>query len=109
MAPPADFHVHTQFSWDSRAGAMEASCRRALVIGLPAIAFTDHADFVENVHRDLRPLEVESYLEEVERCRTLFPRLRILSGVELGEPHRFPAQAEQVLRCGRLQRVLGSV
>lgn len=88
---------------------MEASCRRALVIGLPAIAFTDHADFVENVHRDLRPLEVESYLEEVERCRSLFPRLRILSGVELGEPHRFPAQAEQVLRCGRLQRVLGSV
>jgi histidinol-phosphatase (PHP family) len=109
LAPPADSHVHTQFSWDAPAGGMEASCRRALHIGLPAIAFTDHADFVENVHDDLHPLDVERYLEEVERCRRLFAGLRILSGVELGEPHRFPAQAEAVLGCGGLDRVLGSV
>ena len=48
-----DLHVHTQFSWDAPHGDMEASCRRALEIGLPALAFTEHADFVEGVHETL--------------------------------------------------------
>jgi histidinol-phosphatase (PHP family) len=88
---------------------MEGACRRALQIGLPAIAFTDHADFVDGVHDDLRPFAVQAYLAEVDRCRSLFPQLRILSGVELGEPHRFAAEAAAVLAAGALDRVLGSV
>jgi histidinol-phosphatase (PHP family) len=87
---------------------MEATCRRALEVGLPSIAFTDHADFVE-VFKDQRRLDLEGYLESVERCRLLFPGLHILSGVELGEPHRFPDLARAVLAGGRLDRVLGSV
>lgn len=88
---------------------MEASCRRALEIGLPAIAFTDHADFVEGVHDDLHALEVPAYHAEVQRCRSLFRGLRILSGVELGEPHRFARQAAAVLAAGPYERLLGSV
>jgi histidinol-phosphatase (PHP family) len=88
---------------------MEATCARALEIGLPAIAFTDHADYVQGVHDSLRPLDVCAYHEEVERCRALFPGLRILSGVELGEPHRFPAEAAAVRAAGPLDRVLGAV
>ena len=45
----------------------------------------------------------------VERCRDTFPSLRILSGVELGEAHRFPEEAAAVLRSGPLDLVLGSV
>ena len=57
---------------------MEATCRRTVQIGLPAIAFTDHADFVDGVHEGLRPFDVQAYLAEVERCRSLFPRLACL-------------------------------
>jgi histidinol-phosphatase (PHP family) len=88
---------------------MAATCRRALEIGLPAVAFTEHADFVPDVHAGLRPLDPVSYLSEVERCRTIFPELRILSGVELGEPHRFAHEASAILRAGEFDRVLGSV
>ena len=42
---PADSHVHSQWSWDALAGSMEGTCRRAVEIGLPAVAFTEHADF----------------------------------------------------------------
>ena len=87
---------------------MEASCRRALEIGLPAIAFTEHADFVQ-AFDDQHPVDVTGYLEAVERCRAEFPDLRILSGVELGEPHWFPHRTSAVLGAGRLDRVLGSV
>src|SRR5262245_35376538 len=88
---------------------MEATCRRALEIGLPAIAFTEHADFTGGGQGDFRPLDVAAYLEEVERCRTLFRDLRVLSGFELGQPHRFPAETAAVLAAGPVDRILGSV
>jgi histidinol-phosphatase (PHP family) len=42
---PSDGHVHTEWSWDAELGSMEASCARAIELGLPSIAFTEHADF----------------------------------------------------------------
>jgi histidinol-phosphatase (PHP family) len=87
---------------------MEATCRRALEIGLPSIVFTDHADFVR-AFDDQRPVDIEGYLECIENCRRAFPQLRILSGIELGEPHLFPAEAGAMLTAGRLDRVLASV
>src|SRR5690349_5282895 len=44
MLPP-DGHVHTEWSWDTADGSMEQSCARAVELGLPSIAFTEHADF----------------------------------------------------------------
>lgn len=87
---------------------MERSCARALEIGLPAIAFTEHADWAL-VHKGQHPVDIEGYLDAVERCRQLFPGLRILTGVELGEPHRFPEQTAAILAAGPLDQVLGSV
>jgi histidinol-phosphatase (PHP family) len=87
---------------------MEASCERALELGLPAIAFTDHADFVR-VHKTQHALDVAGYLDAVERCRAKYTGLRILSGVELGEPHWFPDEAAAILHTGPLDKVLGSV
>ncbi|MDQ6900600.1 MAG: PHP domain-containing protein, partial [Candidatus Dormibacteraeota bacterium] len=106
---PGDLHVHTQFSWDAARGDMEATCREAVKVGLRAVAFTEHADFAFGIHAGMRPLDVQAYLAEIERCRSLFPELRILSGVELGEPHRHAKDAAGVLAAGQLDRVLGSV
>ena len=44
MLPP-DNHVHSEYSWDALAGSMERTCERAVEIGLPSVAFTEHADF----------------------------------------------------------------
>ena len=40
-----DRHVHTEWSWDAAHGEMLATCARAVELGLPAVAFTEHADF----------------------------------------------------------------
>lgn len=87
---------------------MERSCLRAIEIGLPAIAFTDHADFVV-VQAGQHCVDIAGYLEAVERCRSKFKNLRILSGVELGEPHWFPEETAQILAAGKIDRVIGSV
>ncbi len=129
MLPP-DGHVHTEWSWDTAAGSMARSCARAAELGLPSIAFTEHADFTrwiidpgirarmqpQNAARvspdgTFRPppLDAAAYLACVQRCREEFPGLRILSGTELGEPHWHSEQVKALLAAGTFDRVLGSV
>ncbi len=120
---PADNHVHSEWSWDTHSASMRGSCARAVELGIPAIAFTEHVDFrrwgdadgrpgVEvspDYRAALAPLDVEGYLASVERCRAEFPDLRVVAGVEAGEPHLFPGSLDAVLRRGSFERVLGSL
>ena len=129
MLPP-DNHVHSEYSWDALAGSMERTCERAVEIGLPSIAFTEHADFSVSemtpeqrfpssggAHRGGgRPQHPDSpadrphrLLETLERCRDRFPTLRILSGVELSEAHWFPEETADLLKRGGFQRILASL
>lgn len=122
MLPP-DNHVHSEWSWDTSAASMLQSCRRAVEIGLPAIAFTEHLDFTvwgaddrqppgmpEIVRRErISPLDVTGYQASLERCREMFPDLRIRSGIETGEPHHFAGSVAAVLQSGAFERVLGSL
>jgi histidinol-phosphatase (PHP family) len=127
---PPDGHVHTEWSWDAGAGSMEQSCARAVALGLPSIAFTEHADFTRwvidpEVKERMRPvnakragadgrfspgpLDTAGYLASVQRCRDRFPGLRILTGMELGEPHWHAAQVAALPGIGDFDRLLGSV
>jgi histidinol-phosphatase (PHP family) len=108
MSLPPDLHVHTEWSWDAPLGSMERSCERALEAGLPAIAFTEHADWAL-VHEGQHSVDLDGYFDAIERCRAKFKGLRILTGVELGEPHWFPRETAQVLASGPLDQVLGSI
>ncbi|GAA3925537.1 PHP domain-containing protein [Actinoplanes auranticolor] len=129
MPLPPDNHVHSEWSWDTSAGDMEQSCVRAVELGLPAISFTEHLDHTvwrialegPYVMDNLSALadadglltppafDAAGYLAAIERCRERFPQLRILSGLELGEPHRHADQIARVLAVGRFDRLLGSL
>ncbi len=56
----ADGHVHSEWSWDARLGWMDATCARAVQVGLPAVAFTEHVDLTPFragfLEESLRPL-----------------------------------------------------
>jgi histidinol-phosphatase (PHP family) len=121
---PADNHVHSQWSYDTFGRtSMVAECERALELGVPAVAFTEHLDFKAYGPGDaiaaagirpgwwdaMRPLDVTGYLASIEECRHRFPSLRILSGVEAGEPHLFAGSVDAVLAAGSFDRVLGSL
>lgn len=108
---------------------MEATCARAVELGLPSVAFTEHVDLTRwalpaatraAMHQqaaligpdgrfDPPPLDVEGYLAALERCRARFPALRIRSGVELGEPHWFTRECHELLAGGAFDRVLASL
>jgi len=123
MLPP-DNHVHSEFSWDTgpRASLLRA-CARAVEIGLPAIAFTEHLDFtvwdaadrataqgLKDRHpANQLPIDVDLYAETIWEARERFPELRVWSGVEAGEPHLFGASVAAHLEAAPVDRVLGSL
>lgn len=111
---------------------MQLACARAVELGLPGVAFTEHVDFTDWSGDDaaelaglsgrpeplpervgarprVGPLDVGEISVDVARCREEFPDLRILSGIEAGEPHLFPASVAAVLASGDFERVLGSL
>ena len=108
---------------------MELTCARAVALGLSAVAFTEHVDHDQWLIQpdDLAgstllqqfataagtvappPFDADGYLAAVDVCRERFPHLRILTGVELGEPHRHADAAARLLAGGRFERVLGSL
>ena len=57
---PADDHVHSEFSYDTGPSAsMRESCDRAVALGIPSIAFTEHLDFTEALPGDaITPTEI---------------------------------------------------
>ncbi len=116
--------MHTEWSYDTSADAsMVRSCEQAVAVGLPAIAFTEHLEFISGGPGDaivdvatdhrwwsrIKPLDVEGYLACIEYCRERFPGLRILSGVEAGESHLFGASAGAIVGGHRFDRILGSL
>lgn len=130
----ADSHVHSEWSWDAgsdpaSAGAMDRICARAVRIGLPALVFTEHLDFetswvveepsdigttaqkyLDDAGRVTLPaFDADGYLEAIDRCRRAYPGLRILTGVEFGQPHLWDAEAASLLRSGAIDRVNGSL
>ncbi|ROR90945.1 histidinol-phosphatase (PHP family) [Nocardioides aurantiacus] len=126
MLPP-DSHVHTEWSWDAPYGSMERTCARAIELGLPSVAFTEHADmtgwvtpqdaqrppawdrFVTGGVLVPPPIDLQGYNASLERCRERYPGLRIYSGVELSEPHWHSERSSSLLQAGEFERVLASV
>ncbi|MFD3444637.1 PHP domain-containing protein [Microbacteriaceae bacterium 4G12] len=124
MQLPADSHAHSEWSWDALSGSLDGSCARAVALGMPAIAFTEHLDFTPfragHLAEDYGHLvtdgilhapsfDVDGYLSAIDACRGRYPGLRILTGLEVGQPHHHGHQVADVLARGRFDRVLGSL
>jgi histidinol-phosphatase (PHP family) len=130
---PADSHVHSEFSWDGGSdpaapGRLRRTCEQAVRSGVPAVVFTEHLDLAESwwaepadlgehagryVGADgyarLPGFDLEGYLAEIEHCRADFPGLRILTGIEYGQPHLHDDASDALRRGGRFDRVNGSL
>jgi len=102
---------------------MVRACEQALAVGVPAVAFTEHVEaerwqstdgkaqrnLARKVSRWVRPLDVQGYFASLAECRERFPALRILSGIETGEPHLNQATVAAVMGQGSFDRVLASL
>ncbi len=97
-----------------RPGRADGSARRRLhrAPGLHRVGGQDRASrdgIVDRHPAHQEPIDAEAYAAAIEECRDRFPDLRVVSGVEAGEPHLFGASIAAHLAAGPVDRVLGSL
>jgi len=104
----ADFHLHSSNSPDA-VSSLEEIVQAAIFLGLDEIAVTDHFD----VCRRPRPgwqFDARKYFKEFKSAKKKFGgKILLRSGVEIGQPHVNPVEAEKLLAGNSFDFVLGSV
>jgi histidinol-phosphatase (PHP family) len=107
MTQLIDLHVHTTNSPDAALGETELA-RRASSRGLSALGFVAHVDFHPKDFCALA-FRAERYDSAVREARASIPAMRILKGVEIGEPHRFMPPSLEALGGLRYDYVVGAL
>lgn len=105
---PHDYHLHTNFSIDSRL-PLAAACEAAIARGIPEICITDHVDFVPT-DASCDYFDPDAFFTELDRCREQFRgQLTIRAGVEVGEAHRFPERVAALTNEHPFDFLIGSL
>jgi histidinol-phosphatase (PHP family) len=81
----ADYHIHTNFSVDSKL-TMEEIILRSIDLGLDEICFTDHVDYgVKNQFVDKQEVDYPEFIKEYTRLNEIYKdRISIKLGLEFG-------------------------
>ena len=104
----SDCHTHTHCSPDA-SDSVSMMCQAAKSADLYAITITDHCEcnlyWQDGYDQTIR----QSYLETRQAAIAYTGKLRVLAGIELGQPMQDLAVAEDALSMGELDFVLGSL
>lgn len=105
---PHDYHLHSNYSPDCQATMVEM-CQAAIDAGIAEIGFTEHYDLhPDEWERDW--FKGDAYFTELERVRAQFAdRLIVRAAIELGEPHIFRSECQELLAKYPFDYALGSL
>ncbi len=104
-----DLHNHTHFSFDSEAGIDEL-CMKAIDMGLDTIAITNHFDY-DCIKKKLYE-EYDGFgdTDEIEAAKERYKgKLRILRGIELGQPHTYTDEVDGIIQKYKVEYLLCSL
>ncbi len=109
-----DLHIHSDNSFDAES-TVEQICDSALNMGLDIIAITDHceAEFInmgENCEFGSFDRQIPKSISDTAKAIEKYSgRLKILRGLELGEPMHDISQTKKALAYGDFDFILASV
>lgn len=103
-----DYHMHSKYSFDCET-EVEEICENAIKRGLKEIAITDHMDiFSDKPYGYI--MDCESCYHELWKIKEKYQdKLKVLVGVELGQPQANERQAKEFLKKYPLDFIIGSV
>lgn len=103
-----DYHLHTQYSWDSRLKAKDL-IDKAISLNYEAIALTEHLDLLPWELAVNGLLSLKEYSVYVDMIKTQYPQLQIIKGIEIGDYHRVRDFASSLIQEIDLELTLGAV
>ncbi|MCR5670224.1 MAG: histidinol-phosphatase HisJ family protein [Butyrivibrio sp.] len=113
MFLPADYHMHSYYSGDSKA-PMEDMIESSIKRGLKEICFTDHMDLeyppLPEVTPGLFEFDTDSYKKEILSLREKYKdKINIKFGVELGLQDHIPDLNKEYVSKYDFDFVIGSI
>ncbi|MEE0970683.1 MAG: histidinol-phosphatase HisJ family protein [Clostridia bacterium] len=109
-----DFHTHSDNSFDAES-SVDEMCRAAISRGISAIAITDHCEapyinLGENCEFGSFDRQIPKSVKDALAAKTKYEgKLKVLCGVELGEPMHDPEQTAHALKYADFDFILASV
>lgn len=103
-----DCHLHTHCSPDG-ADTAAMMCQEAVRLGMYAVTFTDHCE-CNKFESDQYSRRIEKSRNEVKRAALTFEgKIKVFSGIELGQPLQNPVAAKEATENNQFDFVLCSV
>lgn len=103
-----DYHIHTTYSIDGHNKIFEI-CNAAIANGLKEIAITDHFELTP-LDNSYNNFDLLGYLSDIAYVNEVFKgKLKIKSGIELGQPQLFPRIAENLTDFAQFDYIIGSI
>ena len=109
-----DIHTHSDNSFDAKS-SVDAMCEAAVKRGLSVLAVTDHceAEYIrcgEDCEFGSFDRQIPKSIADIRAAQKKYEgKLKLLCGLELGEPMHDPEQTKQALAYGDFDFVLASV
>lgn len=101
-----DMHIHSKYSWDSDMD-IATIIKNAEKHKLKYIGIADHVDFGNEATLDVVN-KLKKRNEEIDKLQESTD-VRILKGVEVGEPHLYEDEMEYLKRISDLDYIIGSI
>ncbi len=107
-----DSHTHSSFSFDAEV-PMEDMVKGAVKKNINVITFTDHCDVIgiydEKKFESVLEEEIPKSVAESKRLKEVYSdKIKVLTGVELGEPTHSPEKTKVALGLGDYDFILAS-
>lgn len=104
----SDSHTHSERSFDGK-DSVAMLAERALNLGLYSLTVTDHCECNEFYKENVRPY-IEASVHDIMKARGMYAdRLKIYTGIELGQPTQDKKAADEALSLAEFDFVLGSL
>lgn len=103
-----DFHIHTEFSYDSRIKGKEL-LKRAIELKYQEIAITEHLDLLPQEVKLYGLPSLRKYSAYIEALRQEYPDIILHKGIELGDYHQVKDYADSIIQGYDFYPILGSV
>ena len=103
-----DTHIHGRYSSDSIIDYREL-CKKAIEKKYKVIVFTEHYDLIDTELMEYGLLPLKRYISELAEIKKEFPELKIITGIELGEPHIVGDFAKRLFLDFQIEYIIGSL
>lgn len=100
-----DTHMHSIYSYDGQM-TPEGILKKAEELNLQYIALSEHLE-LDSISLKQFINRYKIYCEEIERLQELYPHIKILKAIEIGNPERHPKELESIQKLD-LDYIIGS-